>query len=383
MVRAAVQSWNEENPEHPIEHELFANDVFNERIRTAVGSANAPTLIHSWAGGPLREYVANNQVIDLTDAAAGLLSRVIPAVAANGVVNGRNYAVPNGQSQPISFYYNKEVFEAAGVEVPTTYSELLDVIDALNEHGVTPIALAAGSRWPLLMWIQMLTDRIAGPEVFTNIVDGAEDGWSDPGVTDALNRIIDLVDRGAFGNAFGSVMADQQADLALVHTGTAAMVLHLSSAYPNFLRNAPEFVESGNLGWFAFPEVEGGQGDPRNIVGNPSHFWSVSAHASERNQTTAKEFIETQVLNDDRIEDLLSMGAIPPIEGIEDRIQGRDHEDFMMFTYNQLINAPHFQLSWDQALGGARAQGLLDNLSNIFLGQSDAATFVSNMNGLQ
>ena len=379
MVRASVIAWNEENPDRPITHELFANDVFNENIRIAIGSGNAPTLIHSWSGGPLREYVANGQVIDLTEGTTDLVARLIPAVAANGVVDGRQFAVPNGQTQMINFYYNREIFDAAGVSAPTTFDELLDVIDALNDYGVIPISLAAGSRWPLLMWIQLLTDRIGGPEVFQAVIDGQEGSWNHPAMVEAVDTIINLVDRGAFGQAFGSVMADGQADLALVHTGTAAMVLQLGSAFPNFVNNAPDFVASGNLGWFAFPSNAGWQGNPANVVGNPSHFWSISADATDEAQAIAMEFLQTQVLNDDRIADLLDMGAIPPILGIEDRISGHQYEDFMMFTYNHISNAPHFQLSWDQALGGARAQALLDNLESVFLGQITAQQFVDAM----
>ena len=45
-----------------------------------------------------------------------------------------------------------------------------------------------------------------------------------------------------------------------------------------------------------------------------------------------------------------------------------------------VLEAPHFQLSWDQALAPAPAQELLTNLSQIFLQEIEPADFVTNMN---
>ena len=93
--------------------------------------------------------------------------------------------------------------------------------------------------------------------------------------------------------------------------------------------------------------------------------------------------LSARPLNDDRIDDLLAIGNIPPILGLEDRIAGLPNDDFMLFSYDLLANSPHFQLSWDQALDGARAQALLDNLSEIFLGSISPEEFASRMDALQ
>ncbi|MEG3614128.1 extracellular solute-binding protein [Isoptericola haloaureus] len=379
MFRASFEDWNAENPEREIAVDWFANDAYKEKIRTAVGSGNAPTLVYSWAGGTLADYAENGNVVDISDGTQDLLDRVIPSVAANGQIDGTTYAVPNTQSQPVVLYYNQEVLDAAGVEVPTTYDELLDAAAALQEADVIPVALAGQSVWPELMWIQYLTDRIGGPEVFQAVLDGEEGAWSDPAIVEATTRIQELVDAGAFGDAFGSVNADQNADIALVQTGKAAFVLQGSWVYPNFLESSPELVESGGLGYTTFPAVDGGAGDPTNIVGNPSNFWSVSASASPEAQETAKEYISTQVLSDEAVDELLAIGTVPPLTGLEDRIAEQENPEYLEFVYDMVRDAPHFQLSWDQALPADQAQALLDNLSQVFLGQIDPQQFSETM----
>lgn len=375
VLGAQFDAWNEEHPDEQFAVELFANDAYKEKIRTAVGAGNAPTLIYSWAGGTLEDYVANGSVVDLDDSVARLEERLIPSVAENGRVDGTTYAVPATHSQPVVLYYNQEVLDEAGVEVPTTVDELLDAVGTLKDDGVIPVALAGQSVWPELMWIQYLTDRIGGPEVFQAVLDGTEGAWSDPAIVEATTMIRELVDAGAFGDTFGSVNADQNGDTALVQTGKAGFLLQGSWVYPDIAAGAPELVASGGLGYTAFPVVEGGAGDPANIVGNPSNFWSVSADASPEAQATARSFVESEVLDDDAVDDLLALGTVPPIVGLEDKIAEQDDAEYLSFVYGLVSDAPHFQLSWDQALPPAQAQALLDNLSRLFVGELDPQQF--------
>ena len=99
-------------PIRPFAVESFANDAFKEKIRTAVGSGEAPTLILNWTGGTLTDYVDNGQVVDITAGTEDLTSRVMPSVAQNGVLDGMTYAVPMNDVQPVILYYNKAVFDA-------------------------------------------------------------------------------------------------------------------------------------------------------------------------------------------------------------------------------------------------------------------------------
>ncbi|MGP4110524.1 extracellular solute-binding protein [Streptomyces sp. 4N509B] len=377
--RASFEAWNEAHPDRPFTVEWYANDAYKEKIRTAVGSGNAPTLVFSWAGGTLTDYVDGGHVADITAETRDVMDRVLPSVAASGVIDGRTYAVPNNQSQPVILYYNQQLLDDAGVEPPTTWQELLDAVEALRETGVTPIGLAGQSVWPELMYIQYLTDRIGGPEVFQRVLDGEPGAWSDPAILEATTRIRELVDAGAFGDGFASVVADGGADVALVHTGRAAMLLQGSWVYPTFAQDAPDFVASGDLGYTTFPLVEGGEGDPSNIVGNPSNYWSVSASAPAESQETATQYLDGQLFNDEHIDALLENGTVPPVAGLEDRIAQQDDADYLDFVYGMVRDADHFQLSWDQALPPAQAQELLTNLSKLFLGEITPEDFSSAM----
>lgn len=377
---ASFDWWNEDNPEQPFDVEWFANDAYKEKIRTAVGAGNAPTLIFGWGGGGLKEYVDNGNVVDITDGTTEVIDRVIPSVADGGIVDGQVYAVPNGQSQPVVLYYNADLFEQVGAKVPTTWEEVMEVVPTFNDAGIAPFAVAGQSKWPYLMWIQYLTDRVGGPEVFQAVLDGEADAWSDPAVAEALTMIQDLVEADGFIDGYGSVVADTNADLALIYSGRAAMILQGSWVYSTFKADAEEFTMGGGLGFTTFPEVTGGAGEPGNIVGNTSNYWSVSADASEEAQQTAIEYLDTDVFDEEYTTFLLENGGVPPVLGLEDQIAESEDSAFVDLAYGMVRDAPHFQLSWDQALEPAAAQELLTNLENIFLLQITPQEFVDNMN---
>jgi raffinose/stachyose/melibiose transport system substrate-binding protein len=376
----SFDEWNKKNPDTQITYEMVANDPFKERIRTAIGAGTEPTLIFNWSGGTLQDYVKNGNVVDLTAGTEDVLKRVLPSVAQAGVIDGKVYAITNSQSQPVMMYYNKQLFDQVGIEVPTTWSELMDAVDTFKAAGITPFALGGGSNWTYLMWIQYLTDRIGGPDVFQAVLDGKKDAWSDPAITETLKDIQDLVKAGGFGDGFASVSGDQGADLALVYSGKAAMVPQGSWAYGTFKSDAADWLAAGNLGLAPFPTVEGGAGDPADIVGNLSNYWSVSANATPEQITAAKKYMNEQVFDDDYTGFLLDGGGVPPVAGLEDAIAKTDDATFLSFAYGMVRDAPHFQLSWDQALAPAPAQALLTNLAQIFLLQITPEQFETTMN---
>lgn len=376
----SFDEWNEAHADQQVDYEFFANDIYKERIRTAIGAGTEPTLVFGWGGGTLAEYVANGNVVDITDGTQDLLDRVLPAVGDAGRIDGQVYAVPNSQSQPVVLYYNRELFDQVGLEVPTTWDEVMESVEVFNAEGIAPFSVAGQSRWPYLMWIQYLTDRIGGPEVFQAVLDNEPGAWDDPAIISALEHIQELVEADAFATGYGSVSADANADLALVHTGRAAMILQGSWVYSRFKEDAAEMVESGNLGVAPFPVVEGGAGDPGNIVGNTSNYWSVSANASPEQIETATTYLNEYVHNEDYVDFLIDGGGVPPIADIEDKLAEQDDSEFLVLAYELVRDAPHFQLSWDQALFPDPAQELLVNLDEIFLLQITPEEFVENMN---
>jgi raffinose/stachyose/melibiose transport system substrate-binding protein len=378
VLGPSITAWNKANPKSQVKIDYFANDAYKTKIRTAVGAGSAPTIIYGWAGGTLNSYVKAGKVADLTEAASSVKDKFLPSVFDQGVVDGKTYALPMNAVTPIMFYYNKDVLKAAGVGVPKNWDDIIAAIPKLKKAGVAGFSLAGASKWPELMWEEYLVDRVAGPEAFNAVMAGEKDSWSDPGIIKANEMIQQLVDAGGFVDGFASVTADSNADVALLYTGKAAMMLQGAWVYGTFQQQAADFTKAG-LGYTTFPAVDGGKGDPANIVGNPSGYFSVSSAASKAQQKAAVDYLTKGVFDSGYIDRMIKKGQVPPIQGIDDKISAVG-SDFGSTVYKLTKDAPNFQMSWDQALPPAQATALLTNLDQLFNKQITPQQFSDNMN---
>lgn len=383
VLQKSVDAWNSAHPDESIKLDFFANDAYKTKVRTAVGAGQGPTFIYGWGGGVLKSYVDAGQVADLTDFVKqnpDVTSRYLPAVLKNGEINGKTYALPNNNVQPVVLYFNKDVFAKIGAQPPKTWDELMALVPKFKAAGVAPFSLGGQSKWPDLMWLEYLVERIGGPETFANIAANKPNAWSDPAVADALTKIQQLVDAGGFINGFSSVAADSNADQALLYTGKAAMVLQGGWIYQGMKKDAADFVKNGKLGYTTFPTVSGGKGDPANVVGNPSNFWSISSKATDSQKKAALEYVKSGMFTEADTQALIASGAVPVINGIDSKLAASPDKDFLTYVYGMAKNAPNFTLSWDQALSPAQGDAMLSNLDQIFLKKITPEQFVTTMN---
>jgi len=383
VLQKSVDDWNQANPDKSIKLDFFANDAYKTKVRTAVGAGEGPTFIYGWGGGVLKSYVDANQVDDLTTFIKDnpqVKDRYLPSVLKNGEVNGKTYALPNNNVQPVVLYFNEDVFDKVGAQPPKTWDELMALVPKFKEAGIAPFSLGGQSKWPDLMWLEYLVERIGGPEVFANIAANKHGAWSDPAVKEALTKIQDLADADGFINGFSSVAAHSNADQALMYTGKAAMILQGGWIYQGMKKDAADFVKSGKLGYTTFPTVPGGKGDPANVVGNPSNFWSISAKATDAQKKAALDYVKDGMFTGANTDALISSGAVPVVKGIEDKLAASPDKDFLTFVYGLAKNAPSFTLSWDQALSPAQGDAMLSNLDQIFLKKISPDQFISTMN---
>lgn len=379
----SVEAFGKANPENTIKVTFFQNDAYKTKIKTAIGAGQAPTLIYGWGGGVLKSYAEASQVEDLTswlDSHPDVKSRLFASAYGAATVDGKIYAIPATTVQPIIFYYNKELFDKAGAQPPKTWDELMSLVKTFNDMGVAPISLGGQSRWTSMMWLEYMFDRVGGPEVFNDIFAGKPEAWSHPAAIEALTKVQELVAADGFIKGFSSITADSNADQALLFTGKAAMMLHGGWTYGGMKKDGAGFVQDGKLGWIDFPAVSGGKGDPKNAVGNPANYLSISAKATDAEKDSAKKFFAEGLLADAEIDGYISSGSVPVVNDIEDRFAGSADKDFLTYVYNLSKDAPNYQQSWDQALSPVASEALLNNIDQLFVKSITPEKFASNMN---
>jgi raffinose/stachyose/melibiose transport system substrate-binding protein len=383
---AQVKRFNDANSSTQIKSTEFQNDAFKQKIKTAIGAGQGPTLIWGWGGGGLKSYVDANQVEDLTDffgQNAALKSSIFPAAFGAATVSGKIYAMPVETTTPIVLFYNKRMFEKIGAQPPQSWGDIMDLVPKFNDKGIAPFSLGGQSRWTNMMWLEFLFDRIGGSEVFQNIYDGKANAWSDPAAIQALTEMQKLIKANGFIKGFSSITADSNADQALLFTGKAAMMLHGAWTYGNMKTSGGDFVTGDHLGYMNFPPVDGGKGDPTDTVGNPGQYLSISSKASQADKDTAKKFLANNTLDDASVDAWVKSGNIPVVTSAKDKlasITDKNDAAWLKFVYDTSANAKNFAQSWDQALSPTAAETLLDNIAKLFQLSISPQQFADSMN---
>jgi raffinose/stachyose/melibiose transport system substrate-binding protein len=383
-----VKRFNSANADTQIEYTAFQNDAYKQKIKTAIGAGEGPTLIWGWGGGGLKSYVDAGQVDDLTsfvDENAELKEKIFPSAFGAATVNDKVYALPVETVTPIVLYYNKKVFDKVGAEPPQSWGDIMDLVPKFNAAGVAPFSLGGQSRWTNMMWLEFLFDRIGGSEVFQAVFDGEKDAWSNPSSLKALAETQKLIEAGGFIKGFSSITADSNADQALLYTGKSAMMLHGAWTYGSMKNDGGDFVTGGDLGYMNFPPVEGGKGDPSDTVGNPGQYLSISSKASADEKEVAKKFLAENTLDDKSVDAWVSSGNVPVVQGTRDKLaatKDKGDAEWLTFIYDTAANAKVFAQSWDQALSPTAAETLLDNISQLFQLNISPEKFAGNMNAV-
>jgi xylobiose transport system substrate-binding protein len=375
VQEAAAVEFNKTSPVRVVVDKVGSNGYL-DKVRVSMGTPNAPDVFWNWGGGSIVDYVNAGQLVDLgslLDADAAFKSSFLPSVLDAGKVNGRYYGIPLRGMQPVVLFYNKTVFGAHHVQPPSTWADLLAVVETFKAAKVTPFALAGNQSWTELMWLEYLLDRLGGPRVFADIVSGKAGAWQDPAVLKAAQTIRDLVDRGAFGTNYASVDYGAGGASTLFARGRAAMHLMGTWEFANQLGSEPDFAKSG-LGYVAFPSVTGGSGDPKAVVGNPTNYFSLNA--ASKNTDAAIAFLKT-LSSPSYVSALLAAGDVPTTSTAGNLLSRNPNPDFAAFQYQLVRDAPSFTLSWDQALTPAGGQTVVTNLQKLFNKQLTPEQFVS------
>lgn len=175
-----------------------------------------------------------------------------------------------------NYFYNVEIFEAAGIEaVSTTWAEFVDVAQKVKDAGYTPIT--SDDAYIVIMLGYHLA-RLVGEERVDQIVK--EGLWAEePAVLQAAKDYEDLAKKGLFSATIGSSVwpTNQNGKLAL---GDAAMYLN-GSWLPNEVKamTGPDF----KWGCFSYPALEGG------VTGTEAANFGGQVYAINKNSKVAKE----------------------------------------------------------------------------------------------
>lgn len=357
--QAAVDRFMADNPNVQVNVEVLQNDPYKTKIKVAMGAGNPPCVFPTWGGGPLYEYVKAGQVVDLTPYMEkdNYKDRLVPAALSNVTFEDKIWGVPVENSSVAVIWYNKAIFEQYSITPPTTWSELLTVIDTLKSNNIIPFALANKTKWTSSIYYMYLVDRLGGPEIFAKAATRTDGSFEDPVFVEAGKMVQDLVNMGAFNEGFNGLDYDTGQSRQLMYAGKAAMELMGSWQLATMASENPDFAKN-NLAFFPFPAVEGGKGDPSSVVGTVGdNYYSISAAC--KNPDEAFKMIQ-YLIDDASVAERAAVGQIPPVKGFTTA------DPAMQEVINLIENAKSVQLWYDQYLPPELGEVHKDTMQALF-----------------
>lgn len=274
--------FSEENPGVTVTIQTVQNEDMDGKLQTALNSGDAPDIFMARGGGKLADIVEAGQVLDLTDLIADDVRDAVGGTLNAFSVDGKVYGMPTSVL-PGGIYYNKSMFEQAGIEgTPTTMAELEDAVAKLKAIDVDPIALGGKAAWPAAHWYYFFALRTCSQEAME--ADAAAVQFEDDCWTQAAQELQDFAGVEPFNEGFLTTDAQGSAasSAGMIANEQAAMEL-MGAWNPGVIADlTPDKQPMEDLGWFPFPEVEGGEGDPTAMMGGVDGYaCSAEAPAEE------------------------------------------------------------------------------------------------------
>jgi raffinose/stachyose/melibiose transport system substrate-binding protein len=361
--QSLADEYMAQNPNVNIEITVLENEAFKARLVTVMQAGDPPDIFRSWGGGVLWQYADAGLVRNIAPELEGAWKDSFSAQAALELYgqNGEYYGVPYTWGA-VGLFYNKELFANAGLDPenpPATWTEFLAAVQALKDSGVAPIAVGEADRWPGMFWWIYMAIREGGQDAFLKAYN-REGSFADAPFVKAGEDMKTLVDLQPFVEGYmGMNYGDAQVQMLDEAAAMELMGQWATGAYGG--TDPDKYAVLGpKLGWFPFPMIEGGAGNPTDVLGG-GDGWAVGKNASDE----AVDFLKFLTSVDtERMLVESPLAIVPTVGGAEDAIT----DPIAQQIVKARNDAPYFQLYYDQFLPPATATAVLDATEGLFAG---------------
>lgn len=363
-VQGMIKEFEENNPDIKLDVQEIPVDAYRERISTVSAANELPDVFFAYPGSFTDEYVDGDLIQPITslyDDNPEWRDNFLDGSLDAFTYDGEIYSAPLALSATSFLYYNKDLFEDNDLEVPTTWTELFDVIEKFNDIGVTPIAL--GNKEP---WVAQsttfgaLADRVTGTEWFENAV--AQDGasFTDDTFIDALEHFKALVDNNAYqdgANGIDNTQAEQY-----FAQGNAAMNINGSWTVSGLAGTVSDEVME-NIGVTVLPAIEDGKGTGDSISGGPGAGFVLNKEVEGKEKEAALDLIYA-LSNEEAQKKIAESESLVSynVDINEDEVSRLFYETFNLVKDVELVPV------YDILLPSAAAEAVNNGLQDIMLG---------------
>ncbi|MCL1925034.1 MAG: ABC transporter substrate-binding protein [Defluviitaleaceae bacterium] len=229
-VQNMVDAFHAQNPYVIVNHQHQGSYAdLNNSLTAAFAARTAPLLTQSTPGGIIN-YIGHGFIVPLTE----FFSEAFTAEELADIVHldvrnthdGVIWSSPFGISTRVLFY-NRDVLDEFGLEVPTTWEEIRYVAEATTDHGINRF----GMGWENAFWSEFVGKLAQLGGVYVDEATVTAQFYSPEGIQ-ALGFIYDLIDVGYSrrAGADGFMSGVFGSGAVTMYIGSSAGLPHVTNA---------------------------------------------------------------------------------------------------------------------------------------------------------
>ena len=259
LINKICQDYQDNvNPNFTWEYEYIPSEDLTTKIKTLAGSNDLPDVFAYESGKPIVELIEADKIVDIGAELARIGSTDFVTPSATSLLETLSdtdtiYDLPLGLNVE-GFWYNKALFEQAGVEVPETMDDFEAALKTLYDAGIQPLVAggASGETWGSTRVVNAVTVRTVGNDAMKKAADG-EAKYTDAGYVAAAQKVADWAAAGYFGEGINTVTMNAAGQMLM--NGQAA-IFYNGSWFAGNLNSEDNKAGEDGIGFFNIPVAD-------------------------------------------------------------------------------------------------------------------------------
>lgn len=278
LTRLSEGACADQNAALPLVINAIPQGEVNNRVPLLASQDALPVMFvspttESRVGGDMYE---SGSLLDLesTFNDLGIMDNVLPAVADTvKTIYGSMVSIPF-QYNIEGFWYNKQLFADHGIDIPQTWAEFEGAAATLQAAGVQPLSVSGAQGWTGTRYLSTYLARTQGADWYQDLADGSA-SFSDPEYLEAMTELAGLGEAGYFGEGVTSRDMDTMTSQFLA--GNVGMIYNTTAFLSQIYNEGENPLGPDAIGFFPFPEVDGGAGSALDYPANTGAVTALNA----------------------------------------------------------------------------------------------------------
>ncbi len=186
-----IKAFNKVYPNVKINYKPVGNNVPTV-LATAIAGGHPPDMADIAQPGLVKQLATQGHLKSIGYAKGVIASNFAPAWQQLGSVNGKLYALVFKAANKSLLWYNVPAFKTAGVNAPTTWTQLTSAAKTLQASGTPAYSVGGSDGWTLTDLFENIYLRTFGPAKY-NALSEHKIKWTDSSVTKALKTMAQVI----------------------------------------------------------------------------------------------------------------------------------------------------------------------------------------------